>query len=429
MTAEMGVTDRQQNKKVLIVSFYFPPSSGAAVQRTLKAAEYLPEFGWDPIILTAKPFAYDSLENSQSIPTSLTNKVFRTSAWDVNNHLSIKGKHLGWMSSIDRWSTWIPGAIFRGLKIIREYKPDLILSTTPTPSANIIARALSKITKTPWVADYQDPFSYHNYPTSWLKIKAQKSIDKSTIHNCSAAIFATPNAQDLYKKAFPSVPEKNFHVVENGFDEKNWQKIENYKPLSSSPFNQNKFSLFYSGVLYSNGRNPDPLFRALNLLKSNNLINSDNFELIFQGSGNGENFKTALNDLDITDLVRFTDNVPYLDSLFFMTKAAALILIQDKVFNLQVPGKLYEYFRSGRPVLTITPQGSATAKTASSYPLSRISNKAEGIADIISDWFKNHLKSHNSTNLQHFSRHSKTSEFAKVFDLIVGGNDKKSKFH
>ena len=413
-------------KKVLIIAFYYPPSSAAAVQRILKATEYLPEFGWDSIILTAKPSVYEDLEESQVIPDSVAEHVYRTKAFDVNTHLSIRGKHFGWMSTIDRWSTWIPGALIQGLKIIKKYNPDLICSTTPIPSANIIASVLAKHADIPWVADYQDPFSYHNYPTSQLKTMAQKAIDKATLKNCSAAIFATENVRDLYKHKFSTVQENKLYIVENGFDETNWRRLEGYKPSTQSPFNKNKFSLFYSGVLYPNGRNPMPLFEALSTLKAKNIVTRDSFELVFQGTGDGEKFTSILSELDIVDLVKFTSKVPYLDSLYYMKAADALTLIQDEVFNMQVPGKLYEYFRTGRPVLAIAPNESATAKVAGTYQLSKTSNDSSNIALIICDWIKNATQTHNSEDLQHFSRYTKTAEFADIFDFA--SNTKINKF-
>lgn len=416
------------NKKVLIIAFFYPPSSAAAVQRILKASEYLPEFGWDSIILTAKPSVYEDLEESQLIPANVVDHVYRTKAWDVNTHLSIRGKHFGWMSTIDRWSTWIPGALIKGFKLIKKYKPDLICSTTPIPSANIIASVLSKHTNVPWVADYQDPFIYHistppyYSPTQQMKTIALKAIDKATMRNCAAAVYATQNVRDLYKQKFPNVPENKFHIVENGFDETNWTRLEAYKPLTQSPFNKLKFSLFYSGVLYPNGRNPTPLFEALSVLKAKKIITGDSFELVFQGAGDGQKFLPTLTDLDIVDLVQFTSKVPYLDSLYYMKVADALTLIQDEIFNMQVPGKLYEYFRTGRPILALVPSDSATANTAKSYELSKISNDSSKIALIIGDWVEKSPKTQGSKELHHYSRHAKTGEFASIFEFALEKN-------
>ncbi len=409
-----------QTKKVLIIAFYFPPSSGAAVQRTLKAVEYLPDFGWEPIVLTAKPSAYDALEDSQSIPACVADKTYRTPAWDVYRHLSIKGKHFAWMASIDRWSTWIPGAIREGKRLIKEHKPDLILSTTPIPSANVIASRLAKASNIPWVADYQDPFGYHHYPTPKLKTIALKKIDLSTMKRAKAAIFATDNTKDTYQSAFQTVANCQFYTVENGFDETNWQKLSQHKPGTQSPFSDNKFSLFYSGVLYPNGRDPLPLFKALQQLKASGNISSDTFELVFQGSGDGVNFKAQLLELGINDLVRFAPSVPYLDSLYYMQQAQALVLIQDAVFNLQVPGKLYEYMRTGRPVLTMTPDTSATAHVARHYPGSKISYTPEAIAKTLTHWITDLPASYPGESMQQFSRREKTREMATIFNTAIG---------
>ncbi len=408
-------------KKVLFISFHFPPSSGAAVQRILKATEYLPEFGWDSIVLTAKSSAYDAIENTQTIPESVRDHVFRTLALDAHKHLAIKGKHLGILSILDRWTTWIPGAILRGHKIIKQYRPDVICSSSPIPSAHFIAYRLSKTHNIPWVADYQDPFGYHGFPTPPLKTKVQKYLDRLIIDHCSCAIFATNQAREIYIKAFKHVDSTKLNVIENGFDDENWIRLASYSPSSHSPMNQNKFSLFYSGVLYPNGRNPLPVFDALSKLKREGTVSSKNFELVFQGSGDGSNFSDDLAERGISDLVSFSKKVPFLDSLYHMTLADALLIIQDEVFNQQVPGKIYEYFRSGKPIIVVSPSSSATSQVAKSYGQSRIAEGKEEIADAIRSATQSKNDDKIFPDVEQYSRRTKSGEFARIFNRASGG--------
>lgn len=407
------------NKKVLMIAFYYPPSSAAAVQRTLKATEYLNEHGWQPIVLTAKSAAYDALELSQPIPSLVEPFTYRTGALDVQNHLAYKGKHFAWMAAIDRWTTWVPSAILKGRKLISEYQPDLIWSTTPTPSANIIGNYLAQKSGIPWVADYQDPFGYHHVKMSGARTRIFKAIDRLTINNCKAAVFATKHTMDVYQQAFAEVDKSRFHTVENGFDENNWKKLEHYYPESQSPISKHKFSLYYSGVLYSHGRNPEPVFQAISELKKSGLINRDNFELVFQGSGDGSEFAQVLAEKGITDMVLFQQPVPFLDSLYYMKQANALLLIQDAIFNLQVPGKLYEYIRTGRPIITLTPAESATAQEANKYSNSAVAKDANAIAETLKQWLENEPAPVSGETLQHFSRYEKTAAMADIFNQVV----------
>ena len=401
-----------------MIAFHFPPNSSIGAQRTFKTAEYLPEFGWDPIVLTAKPSAYDAIEKTQSIPQKLLNNTYRTAAFDVHRHLTILGKHLGWMAMIDRWTTWIPGAIWQGMKIIKIQKPDLIWSTAPIPSAHIVARILSKKYNIPWVADYRDPFHYHHTSISNLKTNALKAIDKTTIKNASMAVFTTPKTTQLYQEYFYKEPTEKFVTVENGYDEQNWEKLKNYIPTAVNPMSNKKFSLLYSGVLYQNGRDPTPLFEAIKKLKEEKTINSSNFELIFQGAGDGGHYKNLTKALAISELIRFTPSVSYLDSLFCISKAEALVIIQDEVFNFQIPAKLYEYIRASRPVLVITPENSSTAWAANRCSLCAITQKNDEIAKQLSEWIKVPICISQDKQLVQFSRFKKTAEMAAIFDQI-----------
>ncbi|MDU0356357.1 hypothetical protein RS130_22890 [Paraglaciecola aquimarina] len=104
------------SKTVLMVAFDFPPSNAASVQRTLKFFEYLNEFGWTTIILTAKPLAYPLVDENFTPALKDNQFVYRATALDVQKHLSIKGKHFNWMKTPDRWGTWIPFATRLGKK-------------------------------------------------------------------------------------------------------------------------------------------------------------------------------------------------------------------------------------------------------------------------------------------------------------------------
>jgi glycosyltransferase involved in cell wall biosynthesis len=411
-------------KKVLMIAFHFPPNPSIGVQRTFKTAEYLPEFGWEPIILTAKPTAYDTTESSQEISESLLANTYRTTAFDVHRHMTVMGKHLGWMAMIDRWTTWVPGAVWQGRKIIKEHKPDLIWSTSPIPSAHIIARILSKKYDIPWVADYRDPMKYHNYPTPPVTAKALKYIDVKTIESCKAAVFTTPKAMELYRDHFNQQSPDKFFTVENGYDEANWEKLNDHKLTSKNPISTTKFSLLYSGVLYQNGRDPTPLFQALKKLKHENRINKDNFELIFQGAGDGSVFVETIEALGIAALVRFMPSVPYLDSLFYIKEANALVIIQDKVFNFQIPGKLYECIRTGNPIIVITPEDSSTAWAANKYALSSVVKTEEQVRDAILKLLKKKNTSLDTSNVQQFSRFQKASEITDIFNHVIANNSR-----
>ena len=129
----------QNRKRILIVAFHFPPvrvSSG--IQRTLKFCTYLREYGWDPLVLTISPSAYDVTNPDQlkEIPNDVV--VERAFGLDTSRHLAIGGKYLHRMAQPDRWISWWPGAVWTGMRMIKRYKPDAIMSTFPIATAHRI---------------------------------------------------------------------------------------------------------------------------------------------------------------------------------------------------------------------------------------------------------------------------------------------------
>jgi glycosyltransferase involved in cell wall biosynthesis len=374
------------SKTILMVAFDFPPSNAASVQRTLKFFEYLNELGWTTIILTAKPNAYPLVDDSFNVELKENQFVYRATALDVHKHLSIKGKHISWMKTPDRWGSWIPFAINLGKKIINNHKPDVIWSTFPTPSANIIASKLAKYSNKPWVADYRDPAPYiHTTNGKWLD-KVHKKIDDLTFKQASKLIFATEASKNLYESHYAC--HEKFSVIENGYDEDNFIKAETLAATQPNIFNNKKFSLYYAGGLYPNGRDPVPIFKAIAALKAQKIITDDNFELIFQGAGDGQEFKTTLFELNVQNIVTFIAPTSFLLALVNMTRADALLLIQDSRFNLQIPGKIFEYFRTGKPLLIKTDPQGATAQLAKTNSQSFIAENEVEIKNTLLELIK-----------------------------------------
>lgn len=409
-------------KKILIIAFHFPPSSGAAVQRILSLCEDLPKFGWKVTVLTAKISAYGALDFSQEIPTNELEGLFRAWAIDAQRHLSIKGKHLGILSILDRWSSWIVDAVLKGRRIVKKQKIDIIMSTTPIPSANIIANYLSQKFDIPWIADFQDPFSYHYAEIGKLNKKIQQYVDNLTVKNCSAAVFATEDAKQSYVKKFDLCYRSKYNVVQNGFNDKIWKEVNKHTKKFDDIIDSNKINVLYSGVLYPNGRDPSNFFKALRSLKIRNIINNTNFEVIFQGS-EGDSYRELIEILKIDDIVKFTPAVSYIDSLCCMKKAQILIVIQGDVFNLQVPGKIYEYIRAGKLILSLTPQCSATAKVTLSYPGGYVAETESEIIDLLHHLIDMHPCSIDFPDVVNYSRQKRNREFVEIFNGFLETNE------
>lgn len=405
------------SKTILMIAFDFPPSNAASVQRTLKFFEYLNDFGWTTILLTAKPLAYPLVDNSFKPSLRSNQFVYRATALDVQKHLSIKGKHLSWMKTPDRWGTWIPFATRLGKKIIDKHQPDIVWSTVPTPSANVIANRLAKYSKKPWVADYRDPASHVNTNNGdWLN-NIHRKIDDATFKRADKLTFATEAAQDLYKTQYQN--HEKFNVIENGYDENNFVLAKSLAKGHSNIFKEDKFSLYYAGGLYSDGRNPVPLFEAISFLKNQGDLSEDNFELIFQGAGDGVEFSEKLKQLGIEALVSFIKPTSFLLALVNMTRADALLIIQDSRFNLQIPGKIFEYLRTGRPLLLKTDKTGATATLANKHKNCFIAYDVNELQKSLLEMIALEVTEINMGEISKFSRKLKAKELDNILNSCL----------
>jgi hypothetical protein len=197
--------ERAAMKKVLMVAYHFPPLAGSSgIQRTLRFAQQLPEFGWEPIVLTAHPRAYERTSDDllDEVPARLT--VKRAFALDTARQLAIGGRYLGWLARPDRWMTWRFAAVGAGLSLVREHAPHAIWSTYPIATAHVIGRALARKTQLPWIADFRDPMAQDGYPADPATWKSFKDIEREAIADARLATFTTPGAAREYRRRYPA---------------------------------------------------------------------------------------------------------------------------------------------------------------------------------------------------------------------------------
>lgn len=348
-------------KRVLMIAFHFPPLRGSSgIQRTLKFAQYLPSFGWLPVVLSAHPRAYPLRGDDQlpDIPAEVV--VKRAFALDTSRHLSFKNRYPGFLALPDRWASWLLGAVPAGLGLIRRYKPEAIWSTYPIPSAHLIGLVLHRLTGLPWIADFRDPMTDVAYPSDPLLRRVYRWIEKTTVHNCARAVCTTPSTIEMFRKRFPDVPASRFVLLENGFDEENFAQAQDAAAL---PAPGGRFELIHSGVIYPSERDPIPLFDALAQLQADGHIAPASFRLVLRATGHDGYLQQLIDARGIGELVTLAPHVPYRVALAEMLGAGGLLVLQATNCNHQIPAKLYEYLRARRPILALTDPTGDTAAT------------------------------------------------------------------
>ncbi|MCC5827073.1 glycosyltransferase [Alkalimonas sp.] len=411
-------TELQARKRLLMIALDFPPCQSAGVQRTYKFAEYLRDFGWDVVVLTVKESVYQQTDAAAGCPQVL--HVERCAALDAARDLSWRGKYLGFSCVPDRWWSWALTAIPAGKRLIQQFKPDLIWSTYPVSTAHYIAYRLQRYSGLPWIADYRDPLQSRYDASARRYSGIAKWIEQQTIRYCQQAVFTTDNAARLYHRLYANEPLSKFTVIENGFDEVNFQRL----PKRPERTDQ-RFVLLHSGALYGQGRDPSDLYHAMAVLQDEGLINADNFALHFRGFGGTAEQEALLQQLGIRDLVHFLPGIPYLDSLAEMQQANSLLLIQGQLFNNQIPSKLYDYIRSGRLILALTPNKGSTYQTL--QPLAHC-HCADGVT-AVAGALRQQLASVHApvepwagevpANIAAYSRYERTRQLAQLMQQVL----------
>lgn len=369
-------------KRALLIAYHYPPvqiSSG--VQRTLAFSRDLPEQGWEPLVLSAHPRAYEKISEGQLKDIPADTVVQRAWAWDTARHLAVKGRYLDAMALPDRWVSWCPAAVIAGLNMIRKYKPQVIFSTYPIATAHLIALALHKITGIPWVADFRDSMTEDTYPREARRRKFFLWLERQVVKNCCKAIFTTPGAVKMYRERYPELPEDRWTLIPNGYNEAIFTEVESLqRPVVSkaaaskadSNTGTQPITLVHSGVLYPSERDPRAFFAAVASLKQLGKLSAESVQIILRATGHDGLYAPMLKEHNIDDIIRLEDGVEYRQALQEMLDADGLLIFQASNCNHQIPAKLYEYFRAGKPIFALTDLEGDTGQTLLSAGIENI---------------------------------------------------------
>ncbi|MBC7584822.1 MAG: glycosyltransferase [Tardiphaga sp.] len=346
-------------KRVLMIAFHFPPMRGSSgIQRTLKFARYLPQFGWQPAVLSAHPRAYAITGQDQMNEIAADMPVEHAFALDTSRHLAFKGKYLGALALPDRWSSWWLGAVPRGLKMIRNLRPDVLWSTYPIATAHLIGYTLHRLTGIPWIADFRDPMTDEGYPTDPTVRKTFHWIERKTLAHCALAVFSTPGTIRDHQVRFPDIPASRFVLIENGYDEENFAAAA--ADVQPAPVGDRPLLLVHSGIIYPSERDPGPFFEALGQLLRDGAVSAATLQIVLRATAHDSYLQPLIEKNGIGAIVSLAQPVPYRVALQEMLEADGLLILQAGNCNSQIPAKLYEYLRAQRPILGLTDEAGDT---------------------------------------------------------------------
>jgi glycosyltransferase involved in cell wall biosynthesis len=378
--------------RVFVVAYDFPPHAAIGTMRTLRVVQRLAEDDWDVTVLTSDPATFRS---GTPVDAALLDRIppqvrvvrakshrfveklkgtMRPNAdpsalghAQDHSRQSTRQASRGLLHRVidtidaalaipDHESAWLAAAITRGLACCRRERPDVIYSSAPPWTGQLVAAAVRAHVGCPWIADFRDPWARAPWREDrpLFARRAAAWLERQVITRADGILFVTDGNRRDFEQFYGSPTSDRFHVIPNGCDP------TEFAGLRPEP-RGGMFVLLHAGSLYG-GRNPLPLLRAIANAVRRGAINRDRFRLrlIGQASVPGINLETACRELGLEQIVEPVARVPRRQSLQEMLSASALLLIQPGT-TVSVPGKLYEYFATGRPILAMTAEGETAA--------------------------------------------------------------------
>ncbi|MCO5274570.1 MAG: glycosyltransferase [Flavobacteriales bacterium] len=361
-------------KRVLIITYYWPPNGGAGVYRWLKLSKLLPEHGWLPVIYTPvnpevvaddpgllKDVSQD-LEVVKRPITEPFNLYKRFTGRSTKEKVQVgflnEKKQGGWKEDLALWvrsNFFIPDArvwwVRPSVKFLKEYlrknPVDAIISTGPPHSMHLIGLGLKRALGVKWIADFRDPWTDIDFYaqlklTRWADAK-HKRLEGEVLREADRVLCVSWHWADDLKK----LGAKQVEVITNGYDPDDL-------PSPSEPVDE-AFSLVHIGSL-SPSRNAPELWRALKQLCDEDPVFAAKFKLRFVGPVD-HTIAESVAEAGLGAHLERTGRVSHEEAMRHMQRARALLLLVNDTPNLMgiLPGKLFEYVSTGRPVLAVGP--------------------------------------------------------------------------
>ena len=411
------------NKQVLIVAYLFPPSGGAGVQRTTKFVKYLPEFGWQPVILTVKSGWYrlkDQTLNAE-IPPDIT--THRTSSlqlplwfpWRVRNWVA------RWLLIVDEHLGWYPFAVRKARELIDKANITAIYTTSAPYTDHLIGYALKRRYRLPWIVDLRDPwignFSRH-HPTR-LHRRLDARLEALVIRNADQVLVTSPTTLRDMLGRYPDQVADKFTLLTNGYDQADFNDVV---PISLP---DDCFTILYSGSFYSRGLTPNNFLLGLtNALEKKSLPRA-RIQVLFVGNIS-QQIKDTIDHLGLSDLVKTTGYLPHQESIAYLLAANLLLLIVGNSPNSTgvLPGKIFEYLAASNPIMVLAPDGAATeiireAQAGVIVPPDDVHAISDAIVDMYTRWEQGRLEIIPRPEVvARYERRNQTAWLASLLDQI-----------
>lgn len=431
-------------KKILVITYYWPPAGGSGVQRWLKFIKYLTRKNYHCIVYTPEnpeiPVIDHSLlkdiphKNIEIIKTKIFEpysiyKIITGKSTKENISVSFLNENKTKRSLAENISKWIRGNFFipdarvywvkPSFKYLSDYlskhKTDIIISTGPPHSMHLIAMAVKrKFPDIKWIADFRDPWTNIDFLNELRltkrALKKHHSLEKKVIQSADIVISVSPHLTRELSMLDSSNIQK-FFTITNGFD------LEDYFSLPMRSYNGNRYTITYAGLMPPN-RNPRVLWKALQELLKENLL-PQHFKIQLIGKIDAAVWEEIKN-MNIEKYVEKINYLPHSDVLIKEAASDALLLIVNNAPNSKgiLTGKLFEYLALQKPLLAIGPKDGDAAqiiyntKAGLVVDYSDINEMKKALINLI----KNEIFPPDKQSILKYSREYLTNELIEIIE-------------
>ncbi len=427
-------------KRVLVIAYYWPPSGGSGVQRWVKMCKYLSSLGWQPVVYTPENPALTATDTTLAAeipaevevirrpivePGQFAKKATSAQVTPINSQKkSFKQRIAMWIRGNcfipDPRVMWVRPSIKYLLRYLKEHPVDAIISTGPPQSMHLIARGIARRTGLPWVADFRDPWTRmfyfkHLCLTPWAE-KQHVKMELSVLDEATRVVAVSPLVQADFRQATGTPVE----LITNGFDESDFptDKIQDVDSAADR-----HFTLLHAGLFAADG-NPESLWQALGELVQSRKDFANDFRLVLCGktdtaviesvraAGLGDNM-TDMGYLDHTKVVKAMQDASIL----------MLPLRREPEYRATLPGKLFEYLASRRPVIGIGQKDGAMAAILSSSGAGTTFEweEKEGMRRWIEENYEkwqHGMLAPNKADISQYTRRALAARYASLLDEI-----------
>lgn len=343
-----------------MLAFHFPPQKNSSgLQRTLAFSRYLLDHDWDPVVVTVHPRAYRAASDEQLGDIDPRIEVHRTWAIDSARHLAVAGRYSRLTALPDAWVSWFGSGLATAASLIRKQPVDAIWSTYPIATAHLIGASLSRLSGIPWIADFRDSMTEPDYPTDPTQRRSFLWVERRTVQRATRCVFTAPGALRMYRERYPAEPAEKFEVIENGFDDLQFMDIDD---TGVEPQLDRPLRVVHSGTVYPSERDPTDLLSAIRSLTDRGDLTARRLAITLRTTGHDHVVNPMIEKAGVSKIIKTAPSVPYRQALEEMVASDALLLMQASNCNHQIPAKVYEYMRAGRPIVALTDPAGDTAQ-------------------------------------------------------------------